>query len=77
MGQNLGWGKKFLLLATPIATSGVIATSPTLAATFSLSVAGLEIDNLSHKPLETATFTNTQTLAIAESGLVATQANKD
>lgn len=77
MGHNLEFTKHLLLFATPLVTSYAIAVSPTFAATLSLSAAALEINNLSHKPLATSTFTNTQTLAIAENGLVAANANAD
>ena len=74
MRHKLDFTKHLLLFATPLATSCAIAVSPSFAATLSFSAAGLGINNLSHKPLETSTFTNAQTLAITEDGLVAANA---
>lgn len=74
MRDRLSWARQLCLFTAPLATSYAIATSPVQAATFSLSESELTLSEFSHAPQETATLTNTDNLAIAHSGEVATLA---
>ncbi|MEG5034042.1 PEP-CTERM sorting domain-containing protein [Microcoleus sp. AT3-D2] len=65
------------LLATPLVTSLSVGVAPSRAATIAGSAAAVTIDNFSHRPNETGTFTNTNTQTIANSGSVISEATAD
>ncbi|MEG4035935.1 PEP-CTERM sorting domain-containing protein [Microcoleus sp. w1-18aA5] len=67
------------LLATPLVTSLSVGVAPSRAATIAGSAAAVMIDNISHTPTDTGTFTNinTYTQAIANSGSVISEATAD
>lgn len=82
MVNQLRFAKRFLSLVTPIVTSSAlaplalsIAASPGMAATLAFSEASFNLDNFSHNPQDVLTLTDTNTVAIATSGEVATEAD--
>ena len=75
--NNLGFNKRFLLLAASLLTSSVLVTSPSDAATIAYSQGGLRLTNFSQSPVSTLTDTDTHTNAtsIFNGGNVATKAD--
>ena len=65
------------LLATPLVTGLTVGIAPSSAATIAGSAAEVSIDNFSHRPTDTGTFTNTNTQTIANQGIVISKANAD
>ncbi len=60
---------------TSLATSLVVATSPSLAATLASSQATVNLNNFSHAPLDIFTLTNTNASTISSNGSVKADAN--
>jgi hypothetical protein len=72
---NHGIGSIAFLFATPLLTGLSVDIAPSSAAIIAGSAAEVSIDNFSHRPTETGTSTNTNTLAIANQGAVISEAN--
>jgi len=64
-----------LLFFTPIITGLSITASPSLAATLALSEAQFSLDNFTHSPQDTATFTYTNANTFASKGIVSATGN--
>ncbi|MFB2937759.1 PEP-CTERM sorting domain-containing protein [Aerosakkonemataceae cyanobacterium BLCC-F154] len=77
MLSKLPHTKHFLLVVTPLVASFSVASSASLAATLAFSESRFELKDFSHTPLDTATLTDTQTLAISTSGDVTAFANAE
>ncbi|MEG4025638.1 hypothetical protein [Microcoleus sp. S13C4] len=75
MKFNHSIGAIAFLLATPLVTSLSVGVAPSRAATIAGSAAAVMIDNFSHRPTETGTFTNTYAGTIANTGSVTSKAN--
>lgn len=75
MKINHGIGSIAVLFATPLVTGLSVGIAPSSAAIIAGSAAEVSIDNLSHRPTDTGTFTNTYTQAIANKGAVISAAN--
>ncbi len=63
------------LFATPLVTGLSIGIAPSSAAIIAGSAAEVSMDNFSHRPTDTGTLTNTNTQAIANEGIVISEAN--
>lgn len=70
MKQYLQLAMRFWLLLTPAIACSMLTASPSQAATFASSQGLFNFTNFSQSPFQVITDTNTQTLAIAESGMV-------
>ncbi len=77
MTKNIGFAKRFFLLATPLIATSTLATSPSQAATLALSKGEFYFSNFSFDPEVTATVTNANTLAIANGGKVLAENNTE
>ncbi len=75
MKINHSIGSIAFLLATPLVTGLSIGIAPSSAAIIAGSAAEVSMDNFSHRPTDTGTFANTNTLAIANKGVVTSEAN--
>ncbi|MDQ2100937.1 MAG: PEP-CTERM sorting domain-containing protein [Tychonema bourrellyi B0820] len=75
MKINHGIGSIAVLFATPLVTGLSVGIAPSSAAIIAGSAAEVSIDNFSHRPTDTGTFTNTYTQAIANKGAVISAAN--
>lgn len=75
MKINHGIGSIAVLFATPLVTGLSVGIAPSSAAIIAGSAAEVSIDNFSHRPTYTGTFTNTYTQAIANKGAVISAAN--
>nr|WP_255699327.1 PEP-CTERM sorting domain-containing protein [Tychonema sp. BBK16] len=62
-------------MSTPLVTGLSIGIAPSNAAIIAGSAAEVSMDNFSHRPTDTGTFANTNTLAIANKGVVTSEAN--
>jgi F0F1-type ATP synthase membrane subunit c/vacuolar-type H+-ATPase subunit K len=65
------------LLATPLVTGLTVGIAPSSAAIIAGYAAAVTIDNFSHTPPETGTFTNTYTQTTANIGSVISEATAD
>ena len=70
-------GAIVFLLATPLVSGLTVGIGPSSAAIIAGSAAEVTIDNFSHTPNETGTFTNTYTQTTANSGSVISEATAD
>jgi len=77
MKFNQSTGAIAFLLATPLVTGLTVGIAPSSAAIIAGSAAAVTIHNLSHRPNEISTSTNTYTQTTANSGSVISQANAD
>lgn len=77
MKLNHSIGSIAFLFATPLVTSLSVGIAPSSAAIIAGSAAEVAIDNLSHRPIDTDTSTNTNTRAIANQGVVISEANAE
>lgn len=75
MKINHSIGSIAFLLSTPLVTGLSIGIAPSSAAIIAGSAAEVSMDNFSHRPTDTGTFANTNTLAIANKGVVTSEAN--
>lgn len=65
MELKLGLTKHLLLLIAPLTTVSIATALPGQAASFAFSQGSLEIDNFSHTPQATDTFTDTDTSSVS------------
>jgi hypothetical protein len=72
--KSVKYSQDIFLLASPLFASFLFNLSPSLAATFSFSEAGVFTDNFSNLPQSILTYTNTSTLAIATNSSVTAEA---
>lgn len=72
---NHSIGSIAFLLTTPLVTGLSIGIVPSNAAIIAGSAAEVSMDNFSHRPTDTGTLTNTNTQAIANEGIVISEAN--
>ncbi|MEI2578194.1 hypothetical protein [Scytonema sp. PRP1] len=77
MKQYQAFTKSFLLLLTPCIASSMLAASPSQAATLARSEGVLEFTRFSQNPSTTGTATNTNTVTIANNGMVNAFANAE
>ncbi len=77
MKLNHSTGAIAFLLATPLVSGLTVGIGPSSAAIIADSAAEVTIDNFSHRPNASATFTNTYTETTANSGSVISQANAE
>jgi len=75
MKINHSIGSIAFLFATPLVTGLSIGTAPSSAAIIAGSAAEVSMENFSHRPTDTSTFTNTETQATANKGVVISKAN--
>lgn len=75
MKINHSIGSIAFLFATPLVTGLSIGIAPSSAAIIAGSAAEVSMDNFSHRPTDTGTFTNTSTKAITNEGIVISEAN--
>ncbi len=75
MKINHSIGSITFLFVTPLVTGLSIGIAPSNAAIIAGSVAFVSIDNFSHRPTDTGTFTNTNTQTIANQGVVISETN--
>ncbi len=64
MKLSLKFVQRFLLFTAPLVTGSVFVALPGLAATHATSGSAVNLSNFSHNPVETSTFTDTNTLTI-------------
>jgi len=62
--------KRFLLSTAPLVATSVLVASPSIAATFASSESYFELDSFSHNPGSLGTLAVTETLTVAEYGVV-------
>lgn len=75
MKINHSIGSIAFLFATPLVTGLSIGIAPSSAAIIAGSAAEVSMENFSHRPTDTSTFTKTETQAIANTGVVISEAN--
>lgn len=75
MKINHSIGSIAFLFTTPLVTGLSIGIAPSSAAIIAGSAAEVSMENFSHRPTDTSTFTNTDTQSIANKGVVISEAN--
>ena len=73
--RTLGFTQRFFLLVTPLIATSSLVTSPTQAATLSLSQGEFSLKNFTLEPEVTATVNNANTSTIAKDGEVSATNN--
>ncbi len=73
--RTLGFTQRFFLLVTPLIATSSLVTSPTQAATLSLSQGEFSLKNFTFDPEVTATVNNANTSTIAKDGEVSATNN--
>ncbi|MBD0261537.1 MAG: hypothetical protein ICV78_02135 [Tolypothrix sp. Co-bin9] len=74
MKQHLSFVQQFVLFVTPLLASSALVTAPSQAATFAYSEGNFNFTNINKTPLTFGTYTDTNTIAIANGGMVDTLA---